>query len=208
VSGFDDAATIPSDRCFALQRQALARYLPKVPPALRAQTQALQAGYTAYIRNLIAHGPRQGICLVDTGRSDNSASCGTTAAEIKDGMPPEDDNGVEIGAVPDGVASITLAFPAHKGRPAGSVTGPVSGNVYAIRVGDLGQTLTQPTVTWRSAQGRVIRTIPTPTPALEREACHQQVLACAIFQDGGLYQVSSSSSSGTAPARSASRTSR
>ncbi|MGB8875865.1 MAG: hypothetical protein WCD11_06100, partial [Solirubrobacteraceae bacterium] len=204
VSGFDDAATVPSDRCFALQARALARYLPKIPPALRAQTQALQAGYTAYIRNLIAHGPRQGICLVDTGRSDNGASCGTTAAEIKDGMPPDDDNRVEIGVVPDGVASITLAFPAHKGRPARSVTGPVSGNVYAIRVGGLGQgPPPQPSVTWRSVQGRVIRTIPIPTPALEREACHQQVLTCAIFQDGGLYQVSSSSSSGTAPARPA-----
>jgi hypothetical protein len=164
----------------------------------------LQADYIAYTRNLLKHGPRQGICLVGTGRSDNGASCGTTAAEIKDGTPPDDDNGVEIGVVPDGVTSITLAFPAYNGRPAHSATGPVSGNVYAIRIGGLGQgPPPQPSVTWHSAQGRVIRTIPIPTPTLERAACHQQVSACAIFQAGGLYQVSSGSSSGTAPARSA-----
>ncbi len=50
--------------------------------------------------------------------------------------------------------------------------------------------------------GPVLRTIPLPTPALEREACRQQAVACAMFQAGGLYQISSSSSSGTATGRS------
>jgi hypothetical protein len=204
VSGFDEAATIPPERCFALQTRALAQYLPNIPPALRAQTQALQAGYMAYDRRIATQGPRDGICIVDTGRSDNGASCGTTAAEIKDGLPPNDENGVFEGVVPDGVASVRLAFPASHGRPARSVTGPVMGNVYAIRVTGAGQAPpAEPAVTWRSAQGGVVKTVPFPTPALEREACRQQAVACAMFQDGGLVQTSSSSSSGTETARSA-----
>jgi hypothetical protein len=77
----------------------------------------------------------------------------------------------------------------------------MSGNVYAIRVGG-GDQPPQPVITWSSAEGRVIKTIPVPTPALERQACRQQPATCAIFQDAGVYQISSSSASGNAPARS------
>jgi hypothetical protein len=201
VSGFDESVTVPSDRCFALQSRALARYLPNIPPAMRAQTQALQAGYIAYTRNTVNRGPHQAVCLIDTGRSDNSALCGTTATEIQDGTTPDDDNGVEIGVVPDGVASVTLKFPAAGAQPAHSVTGRVRGNIYAIRVGGAPQPLFGPDIAWHSGDGRVLKTIGSPTLAEQIAACRADPIPCALVQDGGLAQVGSSSSE-TAPARS------
>jgi hypothetical protein len=201
VSGFDRAASIPSDECFVLQARALARYLPKIPPALRSQTQALQAGFIDYARNVFARAPRDGICILGLGRNETGTSCGITAAQIKAGAGPSDDQGVFSGVVPDGVAWVTLSFRAAAGRPPRSITGRVRGNVYAIRVGGAGQPSTQPTVTWRSAQGRVIKTIPVPTAAQERAACRQHVVACALIQDGGMSTSSTSSSTTATPTR-------
>ena len=85
-----------SRRTAALPSRPSPRPVPAEDPAGPASAdQALQAGYIAYYRGLVARAPRDAVCLVDTGRSDNGASCGTTAAEIKDGMPPDDDNGVD-----------------------------------------------------------------------------------------------------------------
>jgi hypothetical protein len=197
VSGFDRAATIPSDRCFALQAQALAKYLPKIPPALRAQTTALQAGYIAWARDLYTHGPRDGLCLLGIGRSGTGTTCGTTATQIKDGMPPNNDQGVFNGIVPDGVATVTLTFPATDGHRARSVTAPVIGNVYAIRVSGAPLPPTEPAVTWRSAQRHVIKTIPVPTQAMQRAACQKEPVTCALIKAGGLSATSTSSSTST-----------
>jgi hypothetical protein len=200
VAALDEAASEPPARCFTLQARALAAYLPKIPAALRDQTQALQAGYIDYFRNLVAHAPRDEVCLADVGRSDNGASCGFPATEIKDGVPPNDNNGVFSGVVPDGVASITLTFPAARGRPARSLTGRVRNNVYAIPAGSEGESPAQPGVTWRSADGRVLKSVPVPTAAAERAVC-RQLVACVLFQDGGVSVTSSSSgtSSSSAP---------
>lgn len=202
VSGFDRAASIPSDRCLALQTQALADYLPKIPPALRTATVELQTGYIAWARNLYTRGPRDGICLLGIGRNETGSMCGITAAEIKAGMSPSNDQGVFSGIVPDGVAKVTLSFPAADGRPPRSVTGPVLGNVYAIHVPGAPQNPPQPAVTWRSPNGHVIKTIPAPTAAMQRAACQKQPITCALIQDGGMSE-SSTSSSGTATATAA-----
>jgi hypothetical protein len=185
-----------------LTAEVTARYLPKIPPALRAQTSALQAGYIAYYRGLVSRAPRDAVCLVDTGRSDNGASCGITAAQIEENEPPDDENGVFVSVVPDGVASVTLTFPASRGRPAHSLTGRVRGNVYAIRATGPAQPLVEPAITWRSADGRVLKTIPMPTTAMERAACRSDPIPCALIQDGGVTESSSTTSSGTAPPRS------
>ena len=192
VAGFDQAASIPSSRCFALQANALAQYLPKIPSALRKPTQELQAGYIAYARNLFSHGPRDGVCLIDVGLIVNGASCGITATQIKGNATREDDNGVFIGVVPDGVASVTLAIPAAHGQPSRSLTGRVRGNVYAIRVAGPGEQPIEPAITWRSANGRVLKSIPAPTPAMKRAACRQQIVLCTLLQ----YGTSTSTSSG------------
>ena len=192
VAGVDEAASVPPARCFILQARALAAYLPKIPSALRDPTQALQAGYIGYIRSLVAHAPRDEVCLADVGRSDNGASCGFPATEIKDGVPPNDDNGVFSGVVPDGVASITLTFPAARGRPARSLTGRVRNNVYAIPASSERDYPAQPGVTWRSADGRVLKSVPVPTAAAERAAC-RALVACVLVEDGGISETSGSS---------------
>jgi hypothetical protein len=196
VAPYDRAASVPSDRCFTLQERALATYAPKIPAALRAPTKELQAGYMAWDLSMFTHGPRDSICLVDVGRNDAGASCGIAAAEIKNGASPEDNNGVYIGVVPDGVGWVRLSFPASRGRPAHSVTGIVRGNIYAIPSGSGSGSgpAPQPTVTWLSPQRRVLKTIPVPTQAEIRAACRQQPVPCALFQDGGLSQTSTSTS--------------
>jgi hypothetical protein len=200
VAGFDQAASSPSNQCFALQARALAQYLPKIPSALRKPTQELQAGYIAYVRNFFTHGPHDGVCLINVGLIVNGASCGITARQIKENATRQDDNGVFIGVVPDGVASVTLAIPAAHGEPGRSLTGPVRGNVYAIRVGGPGQQPIEPAITWRSMNGRVIKSIPVPTPAMERAACRQQIVLCTLLQ----YRTSTStSSSGSASSTTA-----
>ncbi|MBV9604048.1 MAG: hypothetical protein JO027_03010 [Solirubrobacterales bacterium] len=202
VAGFDRATSVPSDLCFALQEQALERYLPKIPPGLRTPTTELQTGYIAWDQQLVAHTPRDGICLIEIGRSESSTSCGITAAQISLGVTPTDDQGVYSGIVPDGVATVTLTFPAAHGHPARSVTGPAIGNVYTIAAGLEPQQPVEPTptVTWRSAHGALIKTIPVPTPAQERAGCRQALVACTLLQDGGLTESSGSSSSTSATA--------
>jgi hypothetical protein len=140
-------------------------------------------------------------------RLNAGASCGTTAAQIKaGGSGPSADSGVFTGIVPDGVASVTLSFPASRGQPAHSVTGIVRGNIYAIPYGSGSGSVPepQPTVTWLSAQRRVLKTIPVPTQAEMRAACRQQPVACALIQDGGLSETSTSTS-GSKPSPVASR---
>jgi hypothetical protein len=193
VAGFDEAASVPSNQCLALQARALAQYLPNIPSGLRKPTQELQAGFIAYAQNVRTHGPRDGVCLIDVGLIVNGASCGITATQIKGNATREDDNGVFIGVVPDGVASVTLAIPAAHGHPARSLTGPVRGNVYAIRVGGPDEQPIQPAITWRSAEGRVLKSIPVPTPAMERAACRQQIVMCTLLRYGPMTSTTSSS---------------
>jgi hypothetical protein len=62
------------------------------------------------------------------------------------------------------VASVTIDYPAnrHAGRrlPALNATGDVVNNIFAIQVPTLEQRGWRPaTATWRSANGRVIKTI-------------------------------------------------
>ncbi len=51
------SASVPSDRCFALQTQALHTYAGKIPAALRAATLTLQAQFMSYDRRLISRAP-------------------------------------------------------------------------------------------------------------------------------------------------------
>ena len=61
---YDRSASVPSDRCFALQIAALHQALPKLPSALRDQTRVLQAGLIAYAQRQAARAPRDTVCLV------------------------------------------------------------------------------------------------------------------------------------------------
>jgi hypothetical protein len=196
----DRAISTPSDRCFALEAAALDRELPKIPASLRQQTRELASAMIAYIRGVVTHAPRDGICLVTAGSNENGGSCGIAAAQIESGEATQDDNGTYIGIVPDGVATVTLTFPASAGHPGRSVTTPVRSNVYAVFVAhDLPLNAhSTPTVIWRTAQGRVLKRIAPPTAADEAALCRREPIACLIAQTATVTQSSSSSGSGTA----------
>ena len=66
--------------------------------------------------------------------------------------------------VPDGVASVTLRFPAgpangfHKNvvSPAATVTANPVGNFVAVKVPGCGGTIGRATMTWRAADGHIV----------------------------------------------------
>lgn len=193
----DPAAAAPSSRCLALQAAALRRALPQIPASLRAQTAALQAAFIATERQLAARGPEDVICVVTQSRNAGSSGCGATVAQIRSGTSPDDQQGTFSAVVPDGVATVTLQFPSARGRPARSVTATVHGNVYAVRVAgeSSGRPTTSPVAIWRSAQGRVIRTVTQPSPAAAAKLCREHPVECATLRESSSSGESSSSSS-------------
>ena len=199
---YDRSASVPSDRCFALQLAALHRALPKIPSALRHQTRVLQAGLIAYARRQAARAPRDTICLVTMSGRSSGAQCGISAAAIKRGVPVSDELDTFFGIAPDGVASVTLGFAATRKRPARSLTAPVINNVYAARVPWAGPAPAMPAVIWRSAQGRVLKRIPVPKPQTAADFCRRRPVACLLAQTATLQR--SSSGRGALGAKSAS----
>jgi hypothetical protein len=204
---FDRAASVPSDRCFELQTQALNRGLPKIPTSLRQPTREIQAALIAWERSIAAHAPRDTICFVSLGHSSTGASCGATPQAIKAGQGAGNDDGTYSGVVPDGVATITLILPATAGHPVRSFTVRVTGNVYAVRTDQnpLHAFLHPPTVIWRSADGRVLKRIspPTNTAAARNRVCKQVPVPCLVI---GASSGGTSSASGAAPVRTRQRT--
>jgi hypothetical protein len=196
----DRAAMMPSERCTEMLEAALRTYAPKIPASVRRQTLAIEAGLISYYRRLVATAPGDGICLVIDGKGDSGGECTTVASEIQAGKQPSDDNGTFSGVVPDGVASITLRFPAVRGEHFASVTAPVHGNMYAVRAprgfsGAGGPT--EPTMLWRSAQGAVVRTIAPPPPGAAKQYCAAHPLPCLLIETS-VPERSASSSSSTA----------
>jgi len=201
------AGDLPSARCFALQSAALDKALPTFPAALRSPVHTLQAALLAYERSLAAKPPVDAVCEVTVQRNGGGMSCSETAAQIRHNLFPDDDNGVFSGLVPDGVASVTLNFPAASGHPARSVTATVHANVYAVATGISGPPRPgAPTVTWRGADGQVVRSYTQPSPAQLRQLCRQQSDGCvAALLVGAAGEVSEGSSSSSASASATTR---
>jgi hypothetical protein len=193
----DLSTELPSSRCFAQQAAALSRYLPKIPARLRNPTRVLQAQFISYDRALVARGPRDTFCLVTVARNSGGSSCGETAAAVRSGASFENDQGTYVGVVPTGVASVMLSV-SSSGR-AFTARATVHGNVFVARVGSAAAGAQQPTVTWRSAQGRVLKRITPPSRAQAAAFCKRHPVTCAAVS-GGTSEASSSSSSGTVAA--------
>lgn len=206
----DPATSTPPARCFELQAAALDRELPKIPASLRQPTRELQAGILAYDRGLLAHAPRDTICLVTIGGYETGASCGTSAKEIEYGQGPQENGpGTYFGVVPDGVATVTLVIPALAGQPTQSVTVSATSNVYAVHIAHAhapppGRNAT-PTVIWRSGQGRVLKRISPPTAADAAAVCKQQPVACLLIQTATATSSSSTGEAGRSQRKAASR---
>jgi hypothetical protein len=199
----DPSAGQPSTSCFAAQQAALVRALPTIPAALRAPTRALQARMIAFDRRLISQPPQDVICLATYAQNSGGASCGGTAGTIARGASSlqEDGNSHTVsGLVPDGVASVTLRFPAAGGRPARAVTTAVHGNVFAVRAAvPTTQAEAEPIEVLRSANGRVIRTITPPSRSAVAATCRRHPIQCVALSGATTEQASSSSSTVPAP---------
>jgi hypothetical protein len=210
------ASWFPSARCVDSERAALAAYAPKIPADVRGQTLTLAAQLIAYDRQLAAHTPRDVVCIATISGNGGESQCGIGPAEIRNGVIPGDARGMLTGIVPDGVASVTLRFPAAPGRLAVSVTGPVHENMYAVYVSamrnaDAGNAIPpEPAVVWRSAAGRVLKTMPAPRPGEGARYCRRQPIPCLAamgsYATGGASAVSTSSSSATTAAPALSTT--
>jgi hypothetical protein len=189
------SAGYPSARCFSLQAQALKQSLPTIPAKLRTPTLALQAAFVDYDRRLSATPPEDGVCVVSRSGRGNSSECGETLSAIRRPLIPSDDGGAYRGVVPDGVASVTLSFPATASHAATSVTGVVHNNLFVVRAAArIPSKLTaQPTVVWRNSDGKVLRSLTPPSPASLKTLCLDHPESCAPM-------VTMSASSRSAPA--------
>jgi hypothetical protein len=161
-----------ADRCYRLLVATLRAQLPKIPPAKRAVTLRYGTSEFASARwNLVNAKVYKGVFLLE-GRPIGGGGGGLASiSEIQQtgmlgggggGIPPSPI--VMDGIVPAGVTTVTLQFPAgrHGNRrlPALSATGNVVNNVFVIPVPTLFERGGWPaTATWRSASGKVIKTI-------------------------------------------------
>jgi hypothetical protein len=165
VRGLIETLNYPAS-CDPAQVAQLRSELPRIPAAERAATLALQQRFLALIRagQQPADPNRDSICFMTLSASGTGGGvCGATAALIARNGAMQSNGHVLSGVVPDGVASVTLHYPASNGSPALTVTTGVAGNVFAASLARLTQAANwPPDIAWRSATGRVIKTISTP----------------------------------------------
>ena len=105
-----------------------------------------------------------GVCITDLNASFQGGGACETVSQIAKGTPTYSDGSTLIGVVPDGVATVTLHYPSDRGLASLTVTTDVAGNVYAVpipRVTMQNGGGFPPDMTWRAANGQVIKTIST-----------------------------------------------
>jgi len=195
------AGDYPSAACAVLQTQALKQALPTIPAKLRAPTLALQAALIDYDQGLSKTTPQDGVCILSKAGTGSTSECGEPLSAIRRPMVPSGDNGSYSGVVPDGVASVTLRFPATASRAATMATGTVQGNLFVVRApGTQASPSALPTVTWRAANGRVLKRLVPPSAAALKKLCLNRPEACAPYAT-----MSSGSSSGSVSATASAR---
>jgi len=112
--------------------------------------------------------PGTGVAFSSIGGISAAAIEAGHALEYGGGCSRSLDTSLVSGIVPDGVATVTLNYPAgrvggysHKTAPAASITADVVGNVVVMTIprgGGNGRSWT--TMTWRAANGTTIKTFP------------------------------------------------
>jgi hypothetical protein len=165
-SGNWQSETPPARRCLAEAR----RELPHLPAAQRATALAVVAQSLRHERhNDQAH---EAVCLISISTTKplrEGSDCGISTAQVADGQ--DLGSGTEPGQptlisalVPDGVATVTMVFPPTSDAPQGAkISTRPEGNVVAVRVpASLSESIqgaNPSTIVWRSATGKVLRTI-------------------------------------------------
>jgi hypothetical protein len=150
-------ARILPARCYTEMVAALHAQLPRIPARLRSPTLALQAQLIAGARGLARRTAGGGVCLMFADARASGGECGASASEIEQrGLISS--FGPLAGVVPDGVATVTVYFPASNGLAARTATSDVVGNVFAVSISPSHRG--QPAMVWRSAQGKILKTVP------------------------------------------------
>lgn len=151
---------VQSDCFVAIAAEARAN-ARQIPASLRERTLAWLRHELVTVREIRARETGEGICLAYWGTGTGGGVCGANALDIREwGL--ETSFGRVSGVVPDGVASVTIREPAYDGLSASTSTVKVVNNVF---VGGMNAALTgrttdaAPTITWRSADGAVIKTV-------------------------------------------------
>jgi hypothetical protein len=145
-------------RCRAAILAALRAELPRIPRGLRPSTLALATRLLANAGARAQLAREGGICLMSVSAQGQGGTCGSTASELKqNGMLSA--FGPLSGVVPDGVASVTINYPSGNGQRAQTATTNVAGNVFASSINPGANHSATPTIIWRSATGRTLKTV-------------------------------------------------
>lgn len=161
-----------ANRCYQLELAALRSKLPTVPRAEQAPTRRYGDAEFALGRyNRETSSVHEGVFLFNEQANGNGADGGQSPSTIRQtgmlgggggGKPPIPI--VMDGIVPSSVATVTLQFPAvhyrNRRLPPLSATGGVVNNVFVIPIPTLFERGAWPTTAiWRSASGKLIKTI-------------------------------------------------
>jgi hypothetical protein len=156
----------PATRCYGEQATALAGELTQIPASLSTSTLTLAA------RERYAQQHPEGVSvevvLISVGGETNADVYSATTPEIGQrgviGHGFQWGNGTILsGLTPDGVASVTLDYPAatHAGQTAAAftVTARPVNNLFVVRLPRAFGVSTPARVVWRTADGTIVKTI-------------------------------------------------
>jgi hypothetical protein len=149
-----------SARCFALEASEVHTLVAHAPAKVRAKVDAIEHDLRLDDRYIEGH--PEGICV--SGYQGGSLCEPLLYAIERGGVDrggSNDSNLVSFDLVPNGVASITARYAKQPGSAARTINVPVIHNLAVWKVGNEPNGGT-PTILWRAANGRIIRTIPGP----------------------------------------------
>jgi len=151
-----------SSHCAALEASEVHTLVAHAPAKVRAKVLAIEHDRQLDYRYIHRH--PEGICV--SGYHGGSL-CETLLYAVERGgaslalsrASSSDTNPVSFDLVPNGVASITARYPKQPGFPARTINVPVIHNLAVWKVTKESGGVA-PTILWRAANGRTIRTIP------------------------------------------------
>jgi hypothetical protein len=206
----DPRAGQPGPACLAARRAALHRLLPGIPASMRAGALKLQADQIAAEQSMFSRPAQDMVCFVVVGHNYGSTSCGETAAQLRNGQLPQASGSgsgsgqfTQAGIVPDGVATVAVTW-ATPGHHHVTMTALTHDNVYVMSAPPNGAVSA---MTWRAADGRVVKVVSGHTGANVTRLCRQRrspkciaalALAYAQSGSGSSYGYGSSASSASA----------
>jgi hypothetical protein len=157
--------TTTSPYCLALEDSEVHTLTAHAPADVRAKVLGIEHDRQLDDRYIERH--PEGICV---SAYDHAALCEPLLYAIEQGATNaaigRSTNPVSFDLVPNGVASITVQYGKQVGQPARTVNVPVIHNLAVWKVTSVAPTLVTngeslgPTIVWRAANGRIIRTIP------------------------------------------------